>query len=287
MQWFILSLLCAVFEALKDISGKKGLQNIDEYIVAWSWRLFALPILLPILFFIDIPKLNSEFFTALVIGGILNLIVTVIYIKSIKISDLSLTLPMISFTPLFLLITSPLILGEFPNGFAVIGILLIILGAYVLNLDTKKYGLLEPFKALLRNSGTRLMLLAAFLWSISANFDKIGINNSSPLIWVIFIDLFISVGMIPIVFFKSRKKVKEMKKGIYILLSVGVLGAVSLIFQMAALELTMVSYVIAIKRTSILFAIFFSYFLFREEKIKERFLGALIMVLGVAVIAVT
>lgn len=34
MLWFVLSLLTAIFEATKDAVSKKGLEQIDEYIVA-------------------------------------------------------------------------------------------------------------------------------------------------------------------------------------------------------------------------------------------------------------
>src|ERR1700756_1981288 len=113
MVWFILSVLTAFFESMKDISSKRSLRNIDEYIVSLSLTLFALPFLIPFLFFIKIPHIGNQFWTALFLGGGLNVIATILYMKAIKYSDLSITVPMVAFTPLFLLVTSPLMLNEF------------------------------------------------------------------------------------------------------------------------------------------------------------------------------
>ncbi len=149
MLWFILSLLTAISESTKDMFSKRGLQKIDEYVVAWSLRFFALPFLLPLLFFISTAH-DIVFWYAVLVGGALNTITSVLYMKAIKISPLSITVPMLTFTPLFMLITSPIILGEFPSIFGMIGILLIVLGSYMLNISDWHKGILAPFKSLVK-----------------------------------------------------------------------------------------------------------------------------------------
>ncbi len=151
------------------------MKNIDVYTVSWALRFFALPFLLPLLLFIEIPKLGNEFWSALFINGVLNVLATILYMKAIKQSDLSITIPMIAFTPIFLLITSPLLVGEFPNAFGLIGIILGVVGAYMLNIKEIRNGYLAPFRALLKEPGPKLMLAVAFIWSITSNYDKIGV----------------------------------------------------------------------------------------------------------------
>jgi len=180
-MWIILSFLTVFFESIKDVFSKKTLKDIDEYIVAWALRVFALPFLLPILFFIKIPELGDKFLLVLLISGFLNIVATILYMRAIKLSDLSITVPMVTFTPLFLLVTSPLIVGEFPGIFGIIGIFLIVMGSYLLNIKKKSQGYLAPFKALIAEKGPKLMLVVAFIWSITSNFDKVGILNSSPM----------------------------------------------------------------------------------------------------------
>ena len=169
MTWLILGILTAFFEAVKDVLGKQNLQKSDEYVVAWSLSFFSVIFLLPWVLSTGIPPLNSQYWLALLIGGSINAVTALLYMKAIKLSDLSLTLPLVALTPLFMLLTSPLMVGEYPKPFDYIGILLIVAGSYLLNIKEKSKGYLAPFKALLSEPGPKLMLIVAFLWSIASN----------------------------------------------------------------------------------------------------------------------
>ena len=141
MLWILFAFLGAFSESLKDVFSKKALnsiKNIDEYVAAWSMRFFALPFLLSLLLFVEIPVIGDGFWSALLVSGGLNTITTILYMKALKLSDLSVTVPMVTFTPLFLLVTSPLIVGEFPGVFGVFGIILIVMGAYMLNIKKRQ-----------------------------------------------------------------------------------------------------------------------------------------------------
>lgn len=285
MLGFILAGLTAVFASFQDVLSKLCLKRVDEYILAWVIRLFVFLFLIPLLFFIKIPTLGHKFWLALLFCGILNTIATILYLKALKASDLSLTVPMLTFTPLFLLVTSPLMVKEFPSAFGTIGIFLIVIGSYLLNLKQKEQGFLAPFKALLKEKGPRLMLIVAFIYSIASNFDKIGIQNSSPIFWVIAANGFYSLCILPLMFYKARDKLYQIPKNFRIFAVMCIFGCISLICQMTAFSLTLVAYVIAIKRTSAILTVFFGYLLFKEKGLKERLAGTIVMVLGVAVIS--
>lgn len=284
MSWFIFAFLTAFFEATKDAFSKSSLKKVDEYIVSWAFRFFALPFILILLVFYGIPEIKPMFWVALLVSGTLNVITTIIYMKAIKASDLSLTVPIVTFTPLFLLITSPLIVGEFPGISGIAGIFLIVFGSYTLNIKKMHQGFLAPFKALLKEKGPRLMLLVAFIWSITSNFDKIGVENSSAIFWVASITTFIAFWMFPIMFYKSKNKISQIKSNWKALIPIGMFGSIALFCQMTAITMTLVPYVISIKRTSAIISALYGFFIFKEKGIKERLLGASIMVLGVVLI---
>ena len=281
MLWFIFAFLTALFEATKDVLSKKSLKDIDEYVVAWSLPCFALPFLLPILLFTEIPPLGERFWLALVTGGTLYAFTLVLYMKAIKTSDLSITVPMLTFTPLFLLITSPLMVGEFPGIFGLIGIFLIVTGSYLLNINKKSQGYFAPFKALLKEKGPRLMLIVAFIWSITSNIDKIGLQNSSPLFWVIAVDAFVALLLFPLCKSRGNGKTTQIHVNLHALLKVGLFGGLTSVCQMTAISLTLVAYVISIKRTSAIMGVLFGYLIFKEKGIRERLPGVIVMVLGV------
>ncbi|MEA3317007.1 MAG: EamA family transporter [Bacteroidota bacterium] len=276
MTWVIFALLTALFRSLTDVAGKFGLKNMNEYIVAWALNFFSLPFLIPILFFIEIPEISSGFWIAMPVSGLLNVTAVILYMRAIKLSDLSLSIPMVTFTPLFLLITSPIIVGEFPNIYGICGILLIVFGSYFLNIKQKKNGYLAPFKALINEKGPKLMLIVAFIWSISSNFDKIGIQNSSAIFWGISINIFITLAITPIVLLRSRKNIKQIAGNLKPLIAVGFTNAVMILCHMIAISMTLVAYLISIKRTSAIISVIFGSIFFKPKlsglnAVKKRF----------------
>lgn len=281
MIWLILGILTAFFEAVKDVFSKQNLKKSDEYVVAWSLAFFSAIFLTPWVIYTGIPALNTQFWIALLIGGSINAVTAVLYIKAIKVSDLSLTVPLVALTPLFMLLTSPLIVGEYPNFFDCIGILLIVTGSYLLNIKEKSQGYLAPFKALLKEPGPKFMLIVAFLWSITSNFDKIGVQNSSPIFWLFSLFSTMSVLLLPVLLQKTPNPSRKILKQLPMLAAMGFFNAVGVLCQMQALTLTLVVQVIAIKRTSVLMGVLFGHFIFKEKDIQQRLLGAAIMVFGV------
>ncbi|MBZ8180757.1 EamA family transporter [Oscillatoria salina] len=286
MLWFLFASLTAIFESLKDVTSKYGLKNINEYIVSWALMFFTLPLLLPLLFFIQIPELGSKFELALLIGGSLNIVAIIFFIKAIKISDLSIAIPLIAFTPLFLLITSPLIIGEYPTWIDAIGIFLIVIGSYILNLKEKEKGYLVPLKALVTEKGSKLMLLVAFIWSITSAVDKLGIENSSPTFWAIANYSFIAIAMLPIMLFKAKHSLKQIPQNLLTLIPIGLFQGAAILLQMQAISMTLVAYVISVKRLSALITVLLGYLIFHEQGIKARATGAAVMIAGVLVITI-
>ena len=285
MTWLIFGILTAFFEAVKDVFSKQNLKKNDEYVVAWSLAFFSAVFLAPFLFFIKIPQLNPQlnpqFWIALSIGGSINAVTAILYIKAIKLSDLSLTVPLVALTPLFMLLTSPLIVGEYPNFFDCIGIFLIVIGSYLLNIKEKSQGYLAPFKALLHEPGPKLMLIVAFLWSITSNFDKIGVQNSSPIFWLFSLFTAMSVLLLPVLLHKTPNPSHKIMQQLPMLITMGFVNGLGVIFQMQALTMTLVVQVIAVKRTSVLMGVLFGHFIFKEKDIQQRLLGAAIMIVGV------
>ncbi len=282
-----LALLTAVITSLLDVLSKKTVQTINEYVVAFSLRFYTLFFLLPFFLFIDIPPINNKFWLALLISGLLNLITSILYMKALKASDISLSVPLVTFTPLFLLVTSPFLVGEIPTFWGMIGVFSIVIGSYVLNLKSKKTGIFAPFKALFHEKGSKMMLCVAFLWSISSNFDKIGVKNSSPLFWSFMVNLFIVLVLFPLVLIKARTDFSQFNIHWKKLVPFGFLNASAVFFQMTAVSLTLVTYVISVKRLSVVFSVLFGYLIFKEQGIKERLLGSLLMVAGVVIIALS
>ncbi|MEF8880523.1 MAG: EamA family transporter [Candidatus Nanohaloarchaea archaeon] len=93
--------------------------------------------------------------------------------------------------------------------------------------------------------------------------------------------------MTPVMVRKSDNWKSKLKKEWKPLSLLGALGGLTIILQMTALELTLVSYVIAIKRLSIPITIVISYLLLKEkDDFRERIGGSLMMVIGAIIISI-
>jgi uncharacterized membrane protein len=287
MLWLIFALLTAVFDSFKNVFSKISVKNINEYVAAWSLSFFALLLLVPALLITGIPVLGEQFWITVCLNSCLLAAASLLYMKALKAGDLSVTAPMVTFTPLFLLLTSPLILGEFPSIMGLVGIMLIVLGSYLLNLKEQKKHFLAPFKALVSDKGPRLMLAVAMIWSISSLIDKVGVVNSSPIFYAAASSAMISLIFLPFMIVFARKDMHHIVTSAKVLVPIGLCSGLVLIFQMTAINLTLVSYVISIKRLSVILSVLWGFLLFREHGIRDRLLGASVMVAGVVLIGLS
>ncbi|MFW6111155.1 MAG: EamA family transporter [Thermoproteota archaeon] len=287
MLWLALSLLSALAQSSRDLLSKSELQELDEYILAFSRNFFSLSLLIPLLFITGIPEVGFYFWLVTGVNSILFSAASVLYMRAIKLSPLSLTVPMLAFTPLFLLLTSPLIVGEFPNYPGLIGILFIVSGTYVLSIKDVKKGYLAPFKALGEEKGALVMLVVAVLFSLGANLFKIGIQQTSPLYFLTMFYVLNSGITFLLILTQPRTFKTGSKINLKVLLGIGVFNALMEIFVATAMQTAIVPYVISLKRTTILLSTFYGYLFFKEERIKERLTGALTMFLGILLIGLS
>jgi len=285
MMWLVFALINAFSEGTKDLFSKRAMRDVDPVVSAWSLSAFSFLFLLPLLFFIETPVLGPWFWHAILIQGTMLTITLIIYMRAIQASPLSITLPMLSFTPAFMLITSPLILGESPGFAGKIGVLLIAVGAYVLNVQKIGEGLFKPLSALFSEPGARLMLIVAFVWSITANVDKIGVVNSSPIFYATIVMAAVTLGLTPVMHFRSKNYQSQIRENLRGLLPIGFFMALSVASQMTAISMTLTPYVISIKRTSILIGSVYGFLFFSEKNLRARLTGAFIMVCGVILIS--
>jgi len=287
MLWLAFAILTAFSESIKDVLNKRLLTQVNEYLLAWSLVLFALPWLVLSLFFTGIPPLKTEFWSYLIIDSILNIVANLLYIRAIKHGDLSSTVPIINFTPLFLIVTSPLILGERLNIFGCIGVLLVLTGSYFINFQVRDKGYLYPFHMLLKEKGPRTMLCVALIWSITSTMDKIGVINSSSFFWAISLNICIFALMSLFLLHNSKVDSKKINHNLKDFVFLGFFYALGWLAQMTAISLISVAYVISIKRSSTLISVILGYLLFKESNIKWRLPGATIMFVGFLVLALS
>ncbi len=282
-MWLLFALLNPVSESLRSLFIKRSSAKVDPILISWSNNLIPFLIFPPMLLLINL-KFNSMFWIGFLGSGIIQVINTILYMRAISKGDISTVMPMLSFSPLVLLFISPFTIGEFPSPLGLLGILLVVSGSYLLNLDLKKMNPLAPFKAIIKNSGTRYMLVVAVLWGISGVFDKISINNSSVLQHVTFLNVLVFICLSTIVVAQKKFNIKKMNEAKRDLFLVSLFTTGSYLFHYIALSLTLVAYVVSLKRISGVFSVLLGAYFLNEPNMRQRLFGSIVMFIGVLLI---
>lgn len=297
MLWFWFSLITALAESLKDAAGKQVTHYLNEYVAAWSHRFFALFLLFPALFILGKGSPDATFWYVLIFIAIFDTLTSLFYMRALKVAPLSHTLPILALTPVFMLLTSPIINRETPPLLAILGILLSALGIYIFGLSRDHTGFFAPFRALWQNEGTRLMFFVAATWSISGPLDKVAVLHSNPYFYTAIlntVNMFLLSPFIlkrgtwykiqPTTAAPNPQPQRNWTRNLFLIAPVGILGGLAFLFQMHAVNLTFVPQVIAIKRTSILFGALWGLLFFHEQFEKRKALGTLLLVSGAVTI---
>lgn len=279
MMWVILSILAGLGDATKFLAMKK-IKDLNLFFILSFQFLIALPFMLLMQISEGIPEIKKGFYLVLIINIILIALANIMIIKATQLSSLSSSIPMLSFTPAFLLFTSFLMLNEFPSFFGVMGIILIVVGAYIINIRKERTGFLGPILKISKDKGALLILGVAIIYSITANLSKIGVLSSGPIFFSTLTYLGISIIFIPIFFLNIKKNYKKVKVNLNRILLLGFSASIMVVSTHIAVKFAIVPYVISLKRFSVIFSILYGYYIFKEKNIRQSLLGASMMVFG-------
>ncbi|RJP77728.1 MAG: EamA family transporter [Desulfobacteraceae bacterium] len=282
--WFVLSLLTALLVAGQDTWVKKYFSHGSVWEMTAFPLFFSFPLCIIALFFVPVPDLDASFYGSFIAGLPINFIGLLLYMKAIKVSPLSLTVPYLAFTPTFLIPVGFVFLNELPDIWGMTGILLTCAGSYVLNIDKARWSVMGPVRAMIRETGSWIMLIVAFIYSFGAVAGKISILHSSPLFFSMSFFLVFNLIMLGLLF--AFRKIhlstfrKEYKKGMI----AGTLFFFQILCHSFAISMVKAAYMISIKRFSVLFGVICGKLVFQEKDITVRLAGSLMMVIGAMLI---
>ena len=295
MIGILLALSVAFLRSLSELASKvftdvKKTGSLDEYsLVLWA-RVLSVIVLLPVLFFIEVPELHQSFIFVIILSSIINTITSVTAIKAVKYWDLSLVSPLTAISIPFLLISGYLILWERANLAGMIWVAIIFFGTYFLNIsELKNWNIFSPITAIYHNLWARYMFVTAVLWSISSPLDKIWVLEVWALTWMLYTNILVSIFLfLYIIVFKRDIKISHIwqKKHIKKISAITLLWGITIFLQMLALAYTLVVYVIALKRASGMFSVILWAIFYKEKNILIKFISAMIIFAWVLIITI-
>jgi len=289
--WFFLALSSAISNSLVQafFNYFVSLKRVSKTTAVFWYSLIASIILFAVSYILGIPLLKSGFWTAILATSAINAFTGPVLLRAYELGEFSSVYSMVLLTPVFSLLISAVWLGEIPGMYGVLGVLLTVLGLYIISKNNDGAdGNYADFK-----KGNSLGVLVALLWAVTTIFDKQATLRSDPIFAP-------AVGLILIAFtngayslFKPSSHVGEnaggrqsqfWTAGMFLLIPLGMLFALSNVLHNAALAQGFVAYTLAIKRTGILLGVFWGWLFFKEKHLRRKLFGAVVAVSGVAAI---
>lgn len=292
MIWPVLALLTACCQSGQDLLARHLLKRsgLSSRLVMGVGCLLAALAALPLALLSGATPQWSGLLRALVATALVNGVAFWAYGRALRRGELSLVVPLLNLSPLVLLVSAWLMLGETPGPGSLVGMVLIILGALRLGATDG-----EPSLSLWNTPGARWMLLVALLWGIGAGIDKVGVMASSSLAWVVGLNGVVGLPLTLAALASGEGRSLAVRSGgggfwqshWGILLLFGGIGALGMAVQMEAVQRTAVVNVIAIKRMSTLFSAAAGGMFLGEPRPDLRLPAVALMVAGAVLILVS
>lgn len=282
----ILILLSAVIHPLWNILLKK---SIDKVVFYFHIHFVFTVLFSFILFIFPVGSINIAGWIFIILSSLAHFFYQIFLCRSYELGDISLTYPIIRSSPIFVALLGFIFFREIPTPAAVVGILLVVAGAQLINQD--RVCVSGIFKTLKREK-LEIILVASMTALFSALYsivDKKGVLEMSP---VLFFYLFFAFSGLLfgayLIFFKEKRKnfLRVLKKDKYRITLASILEFASYILILYAFRLSKVAYVVALRQVSIIFGVIYGVSFLKEKYAGVRILASLIIFAGVFLITI-
>jgi len=269
---------------------KKALKKISAPLVTWVLFSLNTPIVALIAFKDGVTQVNYLFFVGAIGSASIFAIAKTLRLVAIKQALLSKIAPLATFNAVFAYLLALIFLSEKIQLMGVVGLLLITMGAYILNAEELGKDLLKPFRLLITEKASLLFLLGVALTSVTAIFDKVSITNTfptNPSLTLLMENIIVS--FLLLIYLQKKKKgwLGELKENFKFLTLTSLVYMVAVIAVFSAFATGPVALVIGIKQLQLFFVLFLSYLTFKDKPTKHSLLASVIMVMGVVLIKLT
>jgi len=287
-MWFYYALLSALLNAVNILARKTHGTTARPLELAWLTQVVMVPFS-TVLLVLNRHNLytSTDFLIPTLAASVIYAFAAVLMFTAYKYGEASEISPLQTLLPLGLIVTSYIMFKEIPSPAGLIGVLMVVWGVYFTSVNGK-HRLLHPFKMIWRRRGSRAMLSVLVLWSVATNLQLISLRYASPGFLIFFgqVTTLILLSMYLAVQ-SDHKPSRVWRRWKWHIIAIGGLSVMSVYFQTVAMKLLdNSSYVLAVKGLAILIVIPLAAKFLHEKHAMRRFPGAVIAVVGVAVIYV-
>lgn len=284
----LLAAAMSVINVLTDVFRKHALEK-RELLAATFWIRVAVAVIFCIVWVargasIEIRGGVGLFLALMTLDVVLITIVMWLYFRALQISPLSMCIPFLAFTPVFLIPTTYVILGQKPQAIKLLGVALIVIGSLVMHRQLFAVGWLAPVKAVIEYKGSRYMLMVAFLFSLTNPLDAKLVAMSDVYVEACAYGIGLSISFFLLARMQRCDLAAAGRGNLRWIALAGLCDAVSLLFQLASYAYLAVVITVSIKRAGIVLAVLAGWLFFREKEITDKVIAASVMFCGVLIL---
>ena len=173
-------IVSAFFWAGFDITRKLSLKKISSTTLLFLFSLGQLLIFLMWIYFESFSINIKPYLLPAIVLIFIGVSSALLFLKAINQSELSLTIPLLSLSPMFSSLFSFIFIDEVLLKTQYLGIFAIVLGTLILySKDLTAKDFLNSWKVIIKNKSARIMIGVSLMWSITPVLDKICLKYSS------------------------------------------------------------------------------------------------------------
>ncbi|MBU1342539.1 MAG: DMT family transporter [Proteobacteria bacterium] len=283
MNWFVLALISSITLSLREVVVKKAGKELSSAFMSWGLNFFMFLIFLALnVICLNYHVVTLSFVWVLMIAATLDSLATVLYLWAIKTGDLSKIIPMLCFIPVIQLFVTPILIHENLSLMGIAGVLVVVCGSYILNIETRD-GFLSPIKSVFKDKSSMTMLAVACIWGVSSSFHKMGVNQTNALFWGASEIGLISLFLFPFAVWSDKGDFSflKLKKTLWPAL----FSTLTVLSYYTAISLGPVAYVSSVRRLGVLFSMVIGIVVLKEKLNSHGFAGGIIMITGACIIS--
>lgn len=276
------ALLSSVFASSKDLMSKRLAFRLDGTVSAFASFAFALPfylVLLIILYLLgrEVITLSLTFLGLVFLRSFTDTFAEWFKMQALGHGDLSVVVLVLSLSPLFLLITSPLITGDPLSMVEVAAVLLVVLGSVLMvyRPSVQAHGR--------HRKGILLAGASALFFSLNSCFDRLAVLQGTPVFSGFAMTLLSALFLLPLVLGnKDRINALQRHRGGFLVR--GLLETAFMVCKLSALQTFDAPTMAGIQRLSLLLSIIGGRVFFKEGDFRRRLAAGMLIVAGVVLV---
>ena len=270
-----------------DVARKYLTRHLDAAAAAIALAFTQLPIFAT-WYLLDPQPIGAAYFPPAAALVASNTVASLLFLRAVAVSPLSLTIPYLALTPVFAFALGAIVLGELPAPAQLTGIAVIVAGALALNPRPQgaTTGLLARWRAYISEPGSVMMTAVAVIWGLNTALDKIALTHAPPAFHGLVQNA--GVGLALLIWLASRRRLRDLTavaRARTPLAFAAIAAAVALGLQLIAIQLTLVSLVEAIKRAiGLALAVLLGRLLFGEAITSRKIAATVAIAIGTALV---